>query len=57
MVEGFPFKVAVAEPMGSHILLTGTVWDTKVRVVAPPRMPAGWAPTCRLGSIPPAPSG
>jgi multiple sugar transport system ATP-binding protein len=34
---GLPFAVKVVEPMGSHVLLTGTVWDSKVRVVAPPQ--------------------
>ncbi len=34
--KGLPFIVKVAEPMGSHVLLTGTVWDSKVRIVAPP---------------------
>ncbi|MEJ1158343.1 ABC transporter ATP-binding protein [Prosthecomicrobium sp. N25] len=34
--EGVPFRVRVAEPMGSHLLLTGTVGDDLARVVAPP---------------------
>ncbi|MFI5012490.1 MAG: ABC transporter ATP-binding protein [Hyphomicrobiales bacterium] len=38
--SGLPFTVKVAEPMGSHMLLTGTVWDTKVRIVAPPQLTA-----------------
>jgi multiple sugar transport system ATP-binding protein len=33
---GVPFKVRVCEPMGSHLLLTGTVGDDMARVVAPP---------------------
>jgi multiple sugar transport system ATP-binding protein len=38
---GFPFAVQVAEPMGSHMLLTGTVAGTRMRVVAPAdRQPA-----------------
>jgi multiple sugar transport system ATP-binding protein len=36
--KGLPFIVKVAEPMGSHVLLTGTVWDSKVRIVAPPEL-------------------
>jgi multiple sugar transport system ATP-binding protein len=36
--KGLPFTVKVAEPMGSHLLITGTVWDTKVRIVAPPQL-------------------
>jgi multiple sugar transport system ATP-binding protein len=34
--EGLPFQVRVAEPMGSHVLLTGTVGSDLARVVAPP---------------------
>lgn len=34
--DGLPFQVRVAEPMGSHLLLTGTVGSDLVRVVAPP---------------------
>jgi multiple sugar transport system ATP-binding protein len=45
--SGLPFTVNVAEPMGSHLLLTGTVWDTKVRIVAPPQLAA--KPGERLG--------
>lgn len=33
---GLPFAVSVAEPMGSHMLLTGRVDGDLVRVVAPP---------------------
>src|SRR5262249_60588826 len=33
--EGIPFVVSVAEPMGSHLLLTGKVDNDLVRVVAP----------------------
>jgi multiple sugar transport system ATP-binding protein len=44
---GLPFTVRVAEPMGSHMLLTGTVWDTRVRIVAPPQLAA--KPGERLG--------
>jgi multiple sugar transport system ATP-binding protein len=32
---GFPFTVQVAEPMGSHLLLTGTAFEHRLRVVAP----------------------
>jgi multiple sugar transport system ATP-binding protein len=49
---GLPFKVAVAEPMGSHVLLTGTVWGTKVRVVAPARIPAKAGDDLSLGLDP-----
>ncbi len=34
--EGVPFQVRVSEPMGSHLLLTGRVGETQVRVAAPP---------------------
>jgi multiple sugar transport system ATP-binding protein len=30
-----PFHVRVVEPMGSHLLLTGTILDQPARVVAP----------------------
>ena len=33
--DGFPFIVQVAEPMGSHILLTGLAFEHRLRVVAP----------------------
>ncbi|MGO4736624.1 ABC transporter ATP-binding protein [Bosea sp. 2KB_26] len=33
---GAPFTVRVAEPMGSHLLLTGRIGDDLARVVAPP---------------------
>jgi len=36
MEAGIPFTVRVAEPMGSHTLLTGQVANELVRVVAPP---------------------
>jgi multiple sugar transport system ATP-binding protein len=32
---GFPFTVQVAEPMGSHVLLTGLALEHRLRVVAP----------------------
>jgi multiple sugar transport system ATP-binding protein len=32
---GFPFLVQVAEPMGSHLLLTGRAFGQRLRVVAP----------------------
>jgi multiple sugar transport system ATP-binding protein len=32
---GFPFTVQVAEPMGSHNLLTGTAFEHRLRVLAP----------------------
>ncbi len=31
-----PFDVRVVEPMGSHVLLTGTILDQLTRIVAPP---------------------
>ncbi|MBI1775802.1 MAG: ABC transporter ATP-binding protein [Proteobacteria bacterium] len=34
--RGLPFTLKVAEPMGSHLLLTGSVDGALVRVVAPP---------------------
>ncbi len=34
--EGLPFTVMVAEPMGSHVLLTGRAAGATLRVVAPP---------------------
>jgi multiple sugar transport system ATP-binding protein len=34
--SGMPFTVRVAEPMGSHLLLTGRVGDDLARIVAPP---------------------
>jgi multiple sugar transport system ATP-binding protein len=41
--SGLPFRVKVAEPMGSHLLLTGHVGDDLARIVAPPttRVEAG----------------
>ncbi|AOO82388.1 ABC transporter ATP-binding protein [Bosea vaviloviae] len=33
--SGLPFKVKVAEPMGSHLLLTGHVGNDLARIVAP----------------------
>ena len=44
---GLPFTVKVVEPMGSHMLLTGTIWDAKVRIVAPPAFAV--EPGARLG--------
>ncbi len=48
--RGLSFAVAVAEPMGSHVLLTGTIADKLVRVVAPTgiRVAAGE----RIGIVP-----
>jgi multiple sugar transport system ATP-binding protein len=34
--QGFPLDVAVAEPLGSHTLLTGNFEQQRLRVVAPP---------------------
>src|SRR5262249_14929764 len=34
--EGFPFTLRVAEPLGSHIMLTGETGGQRVRVVVPP---------------------
>ena len=33
---GMAFKTAVSEPMGSHLLLTGTIADQPARVILPP---------------------
>ena len=33
---GLPFDVRVVEPMGSHILLTGSIDGQAARIVAPP---------------------
>jgi multiple sugar transport system ATP-binding protein len=33
---GVPFDVRVVEPMGSHILLTGSIDGQSARIVAPP---------------------
>ena len=40
---GLPFEVGVVEPMGSHLLLTGTIDGQRARIVAPPiaRVAAG----------------
>jgi multiple sugar transport system ATP-binding protein len=35
--DGFPFAVRVAEPLGSHIMLTGEVVGQQLRVVVPPQ--------------------
>jgi multiple sugar transport system ATP-binding protein len=35
-VEGFAFRVQVAEPLGSHTLLTGQAGEGQIRVMAPP---------------------
>ena len=40
---GFPFVLRVAEPLGPHVLLTGTVADQAFRAVLPESMP-GSAP-------------
>ena len=37
--EGFPFAVRVAEPLGSHIMLTGESAGQRVRVIVPPEHP------------------
>ena len=34
--ESFPFTLRVAEPLGSHIMLTGETADQQIRVVVPP---------------------
>lgn len=36
LAEGLRLDVRVAEPMGSHLLLTGTIADQPVRVILPP---------------------
>ncbi|MHB2167690.1 ABC transporter ATP-binding protein [Alsobacter sp. R-9] len=48
--EGLPMTVRVAEPMGSHLLLTGRIGEALVRVVAPPaaKVAAGDAVGLRL---------
>jgi len=38
-VEGFPFTLRVAEPLGSHIMLTGETVGQQLRVVVPPETP------------------
>jgi multiple sugar transport system ATP-binding protein len=48
--EGMAFQVMVAEPMGSHLLLTGKVGEALVRVVAPPATQA--VAGDRLGLMP-----
>lgn len=48
--EGMGFRVVVAEPMGSHVLLTGRVGETSVRIVAPPACAARSGD--RLGILP-----
>jgi len=37
--EGFPFMLRVAEPLGSHIMLTGETAGQHLRVVVPPETP------------------
>ena len=37
--EGFAFAVRVAEPLGSHIVLTGESAGQRVRVIVPPEHP------------------
>ena len=34
--DAIPFHVRVVEPMGSHVLLTGTILDQPARIVVPP---------------------
>jgi multiple sugar transport system ATP-binding protein len=34
--SGIPFDVRVVEPMGSHLLLTGSIDGQLARIVAPP---------------------
>jgi len=50
--EGVPFELMVAEPLGSHTLLTGRADGQMVRVVAPPSFAHG--PGARLGLAPDA---
>ncbi len=46
--DGFAFVVRVVEPMGSHVLLTGTVEGQQIRVVAPSDCRAGGGETLHL---------
>ena len=48
--EGIDFTVKVAEPMGSHLLLTGIIADRHIRIVAPPATQAQAGD--RLGLVP-----
>jgi multiple sugar transport system ATP-binding protein len=50
--SGFPFEVAVAEPLGSHTLLTGHYEQQQIRVVAP--ADAAVAPGARIDLVPTA---
>jgi multiple sugar transport system ATP-binding protein len=34
--SGIPFDIRVVEPMGSHLLLTGSIDGQSARIVAPP---------------------
>ena len=47
---GFPLEVAVAEPLGSHTLLTGHYEQQQIRVVAPPD--AAIAAGARISLVP-----
>jgi len=46
--EGFPFAVRVAEPLGSHITLTGETVGQRLRVVVPPDTPVRVGATMHL---------
>ncbi len=48
--EGIAFTVKVAEPMGSHLLLTGSIAERHIRIVAPPATKAQAGD--RLGLVP-----
>ncbi len=48
--EGLPFDVAVVEPLGSHLLLTGRVEGQAMRAVARPD--AAIRPNTRVGLVP-----
>ena len=49
---GVPFTVRLAEPMGSHSLLTGDVADQQIRVVAPADLQPGAGTLLHLTPVP-----
>ena len=46
--EGFPLTVRVAEPFGTHIMLTGETVGQQARVVVPPETPVRVGATIHL---------
>jgi multiple sugar transport system ATP-binding protein len=48
--QGFPFDVAVAEPLGAHTLITGHYEMQQIRVIAPPDQVV--KPGTRVGLMP-----